>query len=364
MLSAMPLASLLFAAAALQGAVSGPVEYISRAEIATSLVLARMNDVPEIDDARRFADIHPGSPHEPFLLYAERVGMIDADEDDRLRPDASVSRAEFLKMLSIAFDVPADSPHGFSDVPDEAWFEPYAGIARRYRFLRLRRADLLEPRRAVTRQEALRAMEVFTDILRTRSAAAMPEQSRAREHSWAMPRLYTVMSTRRERARLAIPQWSAGHAAPASVPSYLSDVRTQILSMVNAARLKEGLHALTYSALLEQSAQGYADRMAEQGFFGHVSPDGGTLKERIGKTGYYDRRFSQDCTCVKGYALGENLARGQKTPEEAVDAWMESPTHRAAILKPDYTHIGIGVNAGIWVQHFGGVLLPGGEGEQ
>jgi uncharacterized protein YkwD len=98
--------------------------------------------------------------------------------------------------------------------------------------------------------------------------------------------------------------------------------------------------------------------MASQGFFGHVAPDGQTLTDRIAAVGYYNRSLSADCNCVKGYALGENLARGQKTAKEAVDAWLKSPGHRKNLMDPAYTDTGIGVKSGVWVEHFGGVILP------
>ena len=99
--------------------------------------------------------------------------------------------------------------------------------------------------------------------------------------------------------------------------------------------------------------------MNREGFFGHTDPAGHTLTDRIDVVGYYDSNVSADCRCIKGYALGENLARGQRTADEVVRAWMDSPSHREAILGADFTDLGVGVQSGTWVQHFGGVLLPG-----
>jgi len=123
--------------------------------------------------------------------------------------------------------------------------------------------------------------------------------------------------------------------------------------------LQAGWKALQYIRQLELSAQAYAERMAKEGFFGHVAPDGQVLKDRVAATGYYSRSFSDDCGCIKGFVLGENLGRGQTTAAEVMKDWMNSPNHRAAIMSPDYTDIGIGEFGGIWVQHFGGTLLPG-----
>ncbi|MDF2592072.1 MAG: sporulation protein, partial [Clostridia bacterium] len=51
---------------------------------------------------------------------------------------------------------------------------------------------------------------------------------------------------------------------------------------------------------------------------------------------------------------GENIAMGQRTPEEVVKAWMNSPGHRANILKSSFTHIGVGyvANGSYWTQMF------------
>jgi uncharacterized protein YkwD len=56
-------------------------------------------------------------------------------------------------------------------------------------------------------------------------------------------------------------------------------------------------------------------------------------------------------------AAGENIAAGQKTAEEVMDGWMNSEGHRANILNPDFTHIGIGYVQGgdygtYWTQLF------------
>ncbi|MNR50485.1 Cysteine-rich secretory protein family protein [compost metagenome] len=49
---------------------------------------------------------------------------------------------------------------------------------------------------------------------------------------------------------------------------------------------------------------------------------------------------------------GENIAKGQRTPEEVVKDWMNSPGHRKNILNPHYTMIGVGYFSGLWVQEF------------
>ena len=89
------------------------------------------------------------------------------------------------------------------------------------------------------------------------------------------------------------------------------------------------------------------DRFAEEitRKFSHTRPDG-----TDSSTALYENGVS--CSC------GENIAAGQKTPEAVVRAWMNSPGHKAAILDPDATHIGVGVckspitGQWLWVQDF------------
>ena len=62
-----------------------------------------------------------------------------------------------------------------------------------------------------------------------------------------------------------------------------------------------------------------------------------------------------------GHILGENLAGGQRTPKQVVEAWMDSPTHRANILNKDFRELGVvyyyqanSKYKHYWVQHFRG----------
>jgi uncharacterized protein YkwD len=53
-------------------------------------------------------------------------------------------------------------------------------------------------------------------------------------------------------------------------------------------------------------------------------------------------------------SAGENIAQGQRTPQEVVQAWMNSPGHRKNILSRDFTHIGVGYESqgNHWTQMF------------
>lgn len=123
--------------------------------------------------------------------------------------------------------------------------------------------------------------------------------------------------------------------------------RAEVLSLVNQERAAHGLSTLVVSETLEAQADQYACEMIYYDFFDHVNPATGTeLPDRAGEFGY------------EYYAIGENLAAGQRSPIEVMRSWMNSPGHRDNILNPVFAEIGIGVRAGgayeyYWVQEFG-----------
>lgn len=85
--------------------------------------------------------------------------------------------------------------------------------------------------------------------------------------------------------------------------------------------------------------------MAKNNYFDHNSQDGRSPFDRMSDAGY---KFS---------AAAENIAMGQQTPAAVMDAWMNSPGHKANILNCDYTEMGLGYAVGngspYWTQDFG-----------
>jgi uncharacterized protein YkwD len=333
----------------------------TRAEVVRAIILARIRDIPVVRNTGEFIDIPYGHPDEAVLLYAERVGIIGATPQKQLLPYNSVNRAALIVMLARAYNLPTEPAIPFEDVAANSWYAPYAGIAKTYHFFALENDRRLEPEKLVTMTEVNHAL-LLVIALRGNTGEPVHIDTTQLRPSATPPSLSTVQSVRRQRVTLVDPPVTTRvplvRRTPLTQPLSVGEKRTIILHMVNDIRREHGLQIVRRNLLLESSAQNYADRMVRENFFAHVSPDGQTLKQRIDVTGYTDKSFRPDCTCIPGYSLAENLAKGQKTAEEAVEDWMASPDHRAAILNPAYTHIGIGLNAGIWVQHFGGMVLP------
>lgn len=106
------------------------------------------------------------------------------------------------------------------------------------------------------------------------------------------------------------------------------------LELVNQKRKEVGLGSLILSSELSVAATQKAADMFSKDYWAHVSPTGTTPWKFINDAGY------------QYIYAGENLAKSFDTTEEMVEAWMNSLTHRANILKPEYTEIGLSVMNG------------------
>ncbi|WP_066949492.1 CAP domain-containing protein [Streptomyces lushanensis] len=127
-------------------------------------------------------------------------------------------------------------------------------------------------------------------------------------------------------------------------PAAPTSAAVAVLGLVNQERAKAGCAPVRADASLGALAQDFSEDMAARGFFDHTDPDGRTPWDRA------------DAAGVKGLG-GENIARGQATPQAVMDSWMNSEGHRANILNCDYTRLGVGVHNGSggpwWTQDFG-----------
>jgi len=116
---------------------------------------------------------------------------------------------------------------------------------------------------------------------------------------------------------------------------FLASVLPGVLAtLTNEDRTDAGVSPLVEDAQLARAAQMKADDMAARGYFAHVDPEGRQPWHWFEKAGY-------DYT----YA-GENLAVNFSDSEDVEKAWMNSPTHRANIVKGQYTRVGFGVAKG------------------
>ncbi|MBE7003315.1 MAG: hypothetical protein E7425_03395 [Ruminococcaceae bacterium] len=134
------------------------------------------------------------------------------------------------------------------------------------------------------------------------------------------------------------PAESEDDARLAGVSAY----EQEVARLVNAERAKAGLAPLTLDAALCRTARMKSQDMHDSGYFDHNSPAYGTPFQLMKSQGITYR------------TAGENIAMGYRTPEAVVNAWMNSPGHRANILNASYTTLGVGyvADGSYWTQHF------------
>ncbi|MFS8201557.1 CAP domain-containing protein [Streptomyces sp. CWNU-52B] len=139
--------------------------------------------------------------------------------------------------------------------------------------------------------------------------------------------------------------WTALWARPLT-PGGLARTAAEVVALTNAERAAAGLAPLAEDPLLTRAAQAHSADMVARAFYSHTAPDGSEPWHRAAAAGSTRR------------TIGENIACGQRSAAEVVQGWMDSPGHRANILKPAFTHIGVGFAGGgsagtYWTQLFG-----------
>ena len=121
-------------------------------------------------------------------------------------------------------------------------------------------------------------------------------------------------------------------STPEQKPSTdFSSYQQQVLDLVNAERTKRGIFALTLDSNLSSVATKKSQDMVNKNYFDHTSPTYGSPFDMMKQFGISYR------------TAGENIAKGQKTPQEVVTAWMNSEGHRKNILNPNFTNLGVGI---------------------
>ncbi|HET9451599.1 MAG TPA: CAP domain-containing protein, partial [Aggregicoccus sp.] len=113
-------------------------------------------------------------------------------------------------------------------------------------------------------------------------------------------------------------------------PRTLPEARRVLLAQINSLRRAHGAGPLKADEKLEGVAQRYAERMAREGFFAHVAPDGSNLRQRMEAAGPGYRTYGEN--------LG--LAAGPVAAHFGIE---HSPGHRKNLLGAHYTSAGLGV---------------------
>ena len=121
---------------------------------------------------------------------------------------------------------------------------------------------------------------------------------------------------------------STEESTPEDTPADEHAFIKQVVALVNQERAKEGLAPLTINTEVQAAAQVRAVECEQR--FSHTRPNGSSFTTALKEQN------------VSYRSAGENIAWGQRTPEEVMNAWMNSPGHRANIMNPNFTTIGVG----------------------
>ena len=120
-----------------------------------------------------------------------------------------------------------------------------------------------------------------------------------------------------------------------------------MLARINSERAAVGAAPLVACGTLRSAAQGHTLDQASHSTMTHTGSDGSDLRTRAERAGY------------RGWtSIGENVAYGYASVDAVMNGWMASSGHRANLLNPAFTHVGLGQAAGsggtpYWTQDFG-----------
>ncbi|MCA0983972.1 SafA/ExsA family spore coat assembly protein [Halobacillus yeomjeoni] len=125
----------------------------------------------------------------------------------------------------------------------------------------------------------------------------------------------------------------------------IKSIEQQVINLTNQERAKNGLSALKANWQLSRVARYKSVDMRDKNYFSHTSPTYGSPFQMMQDFNVNYRRAA------------ENIAAGQRTPQEVVNGWMNSPGHRKNILDPNLKQIGVGYAKGgsyghYWTQMF------------
>ncbi|SOC34894.1 CAP and S-layer homology domain-containing protein [Ureibacillus acetophenoni] len=241
------------------------------------------------------------------------LGIIQ--NDDLIRPDEPLTRAEVAVLISRAFQVEVDQQNKstFKDYKDSFW--------AKHTIESLADVDIIQGTSATT-------YSPNDHVTRAQLATFI---SRAQEFSHKVNHLeitYDYLSKEYISTKNEFINWA-----------------DEVVHYVNIEREKFGVAPLELDMLLNQLAIIKAKDMVKRHYFEHKSP-------------YYG--YPWDLATLFDYeytSLGENIARNFQAPKDVVDAWMESPSHRENMLRDSYTNIGVGITKDdngnyYWVQMF------------
>lgn len=136
---------------------------------------------------------------------------------------------------------------------------------------------------------------------------------------------------------IAITINTVGYLWPGKLLGYATDITIEkLLEKTNQERTSQGLPPLHYNDKLAAAACNKGQDMFTYNYWAHYRPGDGTAPWHFIKQSGYQYEYA-----------GENLAQGFLFSDAVVQGWMNSPTHRANIMRPEYDDVGFCVTNGV-----------------
>lgn len=345
--------------------------------IVVSLSLALSLALPASAAVPSFPDVPQNYWARPYIQEIVQRGIMIGGDDAHFAPESSVSTAEFSVILTNAFL----SEEFALDGPYSAWWEPYVENAWEAGFLTDTTAGWSYHQAGAWDEEVVNSPMSRYDLAQAMWNAVLAEgmalpTDQAREEAPSKIRDFASIPEDYESA--VVSMYALGYLSgddrgnfngessmtraqvcvalchllgvdvtlsEAEQPAdTVSAYEQEVFDLVNQIRAENGLEPFVYNATLAQVARAHSQDMIDRGFFDHTNPDGDGPGDRVSAAGV---RWSQ---------VAENIAAGQRTPEEVVTSWMNSPGHRANILG-SCKELGVGLALGgsygcYWTQCF------------
>lgn len=324
----------------------GPNYTISRAEAMKVLVSMFGREANEVSDTG-FADVNDTDWYAPYIAAGKDL-LPGAEEGGRFLPNLPITREDTVyalisgMKLNISVEyVDSSILEAYHDANEiNVELKPYFAMAIQKKLIAGYIDGTVKAKNPLTRAEfailLYRAYEIKYGKAMEQTEATNDEADRP-EQDFAESETVEFDGYGRE-----FGGYEEDFDKSDDKKSDETEFRKTVVTLVNAIRNDHGLKLLSENPELAQAAQMKAEDMQDNGYFDHHSPTYGSPFDMMEQFGISYR-----------YA-GENIAKGQSTPQEVVNSWMNSEGHKRNILNSSYTQIGIGYSAdgNIWVQMF------------
>lgn len=301
-----------------------PNNTISRAEAAKVLVSLLEREVHEISDTG-YSDVFVTDWYAPYIEVGKDL-FLDVKDGGKFKPNSPISREETVYALvrGMKFNISVE-------YVDQSMLEQFVD-AKEIK-------DTIRPYFTIAMQKNL--ISGYSDgTVKAKDSLTRAEFAMLLYRAYRINQGETVdqIEMTDEEAK----DYEASYDDLDLTHSSEIAFRKAVVTLVNEIRNDNGFNQLSENPDLAQAAQMKAEDMQNNDYFDHQSPTYGSPFDMM-------KNFGISYVCA-----GENIAKGQSTPEEVVNSWMNSEGHKKNILNPSYTQIGIGYAAdeNIWVQMF------------